>query len=110
MWDCYSGNDEGIFYKNNGGIPLKKEFFMNDTEYEVRYFLSFNEGDYNEIRTPMKAFLQETEGKIVPFAKDSGDNYYCLHVETGKIYYWENEENLYYNIADTFETFVGYLM
>lgn len=99
-----------FFRKNNGGIPLKKEFTVGDTDYEIRCFLSFNDDDYNSIESSMKSFQEETKGKIIPFAKDSGDNYFCLNIETGKVYYWENEQNLYYNIAETFEGFIGYLI
>ncbi len=98
-----------FFEKNNGGIPLKKEFSVGDDEYEVRCFLSFNEGDHNAIKAPLGSFQKETNGKIFPLAKDSGDNYFCLNLENKKIYYWDKDENLYYNIAEDFAAFIGYL-
>lgn len=99
-----------FFVNNNGGNPIKKEFAVNNTVYEIRCFLSFQDGDYNEIYTALESFQKETNGKILPLAKDSGDSYYCLNVETENIYYWDKEENLYYKLADTFEEFIGYLM
>lgn len=98
-----------FFKKNNGGSPYKKEFMVDDIEYEVRCFLSFNGEDYNAIQKPLDSFQKETKGKIVPVAKDSGDSYFCLNIENEKVYYWDKDENLYYKIADTFETFINYL-
>lgn len=98
-----------FFKKNNGGSPYKKEFMVDDMEYEVRCFLSFNGEDYNAIQKPLDSFQKETKGKIVPVAKDSGDSYFCLNIENEKVYYWDKDENLYYKIADTFETFINYL-
>lgn len=98
-----------FFKKNNGGSPYKKEFMVDDMEYEVRCFLSFNCEDYNAIQKPLDSFQKETKGKIVPVAKDSGDSYFCLNVENGKVYYWDKDENNYYKIADTFEAFINHL-
>lgn len=98
-----------FFKKNNGGSPYKKEFMVDDMAYEVRCFLSFNGEDYNAIQKPLDSFQKETKGKIVPVAKDSGDSYFCLNIENEKVYYWDKDENLYYKIADTFETFINYL-
>lgn len=98
-----------FFEKNNGGIPSKKDFFSNGMEYEIRCFLSFNEGEYNSIRKPLDFFQKETKGKVIPLAKDSADNYFCMNLETEKIYFWDKDDNLYYNIADNFEEFIRYL-
>lgn len=98
-----------FFQENNGGIPKKKVFTARGGEYEIRCFLSFNRGEYNSIDLPIQSFQEETKGKIVPIAKDSGDNYYCINVETGKIYYWDKDDNLYYCIAEDFGELVEYL-
>lgn len=95
-----------FFLKNNGGVPLKKEVVISNKEYEVRCFLSFNSGEYNSIDKPAKAFQEQTNGKIIPLGKDSGDNYYCLNVETGKIYYWDREDNQYVCLAEDFKHFI----
>ena len=82
---------------------------ISGDEYEIRCFLSFNSGEYNSIDIPLESFQKETHGKMIPIAKDSGDNYYCIHVETNKIYYWDKDEYLYYNLAESLETFLQYL-
>lgn len=100
---------KSFFQENNGGIPKKRVFTIKGEEYEIRCFLSFNIGEYNSIDLPMQSFQEETKGKIVPIAKDSGDNYYCIHVENGKIYYWDKDDNLYYCIAEDFGELIEYL-
>lgn len=95
-----------FFSENNGGIPLKKEIKINGMEYEVRCFLSFKEGEYNSIAKPLDVFQKATNGKIVPFAKDSSDNYYCINLDNDKVYYWEKEENCYYALKDNFFNFI----
>ena len=103
-------NFKNFFEKNNGGTPSKNVFKYDDNEYEIRCFLSFNDNQYNSIETPLKSFLEETNGKIIPFAKDSGDNYYCLNIKNNKIYFWDSNDNLYYYIANTFDTFISYII
>ena len=98
-----------FFEKNNGGIPMKKEFFSNGEEYEIRCFLSFNEEEYTSIRKPLDFFQKETNGKVIPFAKDSADNYFCINLQTEKIYFWDKDDNLYYNISNNFEEFISNL-
>lgn len=97
-----------FFMENNGGVPLKKEITISDKEYEVRCFLSFNCDEYNSIDKPAEFFQERTCGKIFPLGKDSGDNYYCLNVETGKIYYWDKEDNQYFLIAEDFKHFINF--
>lgn len=99
-----------IFLKeNNGGIPEKYCFEVNGEEYEIRCFLSFNKEEYNSIYLPAESFQKETNGKIIPFAKDSADNYYCINTENLKIYFWSSEENLYYCLVKNFSEFVELL-
>ena len=100
---------ELFFTLNNGGIPYQKEFSAQGDDYELRCFLSFNAEDYNSIFLPLASYQQETKGKIVPFAKDSADNYYCMHVETGEIYYNDNDDGLYYKIFASFADMIAVL-
>lgn len=96
-----------VFIKeNNGGIPYNRFIEVDGEAYEVRCFLSFNDDEYNSIRKPLDYFQNETKGKIVPIAVDSGDNYFCMNLETEKIYYWTSSSNLYYLIAESFEGFL----
>ena len=50
--------------------------------------------------------MKKTKGKIVPIGIDSGDNYYCVNNETGKVYYWSAGEDSYYCIAESIAEFV----
>ena len=51
----------------------------------------------------------ETKGKIAPVAKDSGDNYFCINIDTGNIYYNDNSDGLYYKLFDKFSDLVKVL-
>ena len=65
---------------NSGGYPLKDVIEAEDDEYEVRVFLSVNkENTEYYLEKPLKYFLEKTNGKIIPIAIDSGDNYYCVN-------------------------------
>ena len=93
--------------QNSGGDPIKGIISIHGDNYELRNFLSVNkEDEYFGIEKPMNYFLTNTKGKIVPIGLDSGDNYYCVNNETGKVYYWSAEENQYYCLTDSLEEFV----
>lgn len=93
---------------NAGGYPAKDVIEAEGEEYEVRVFLSLDPGDNNySITKPLDFFLNKTKAKIVPIGIDSGDNYYCVNNETGKVYYWGASEDSYYCIAETIEKFVS---
>lgn len=92
---------------NSGGYPIKDVIIIDGEEYEIRVFLSLDISDSNYyIEKPLLFFMEKTKGKIIPIALDSGDNYYCVNNETGKVYYWVSEENRYYCIADSLENFI----
>ena len=59
------------------------------------------------IEKPLDFFLDKTKGKIVPIGIDSGDNYYCVNNETGKVYYWSASSDQYYCIAESLDEFVN---
>jgi hypothetical protein len=93
--------------ENTGGYPVKNTITSDGEKFEVRVFLSADFEDKNYcIDKPMGFFLQKTKGKIIPIGIDSGDNYYCVNNETGKVYYWSAEEDRYYCIAVNLEEFV----
>ena len=39
----------------------------------------------------------------------SGDNYYCVNNENGKVYYWSSSEDSYYYIAESIDEFALFL-
>lgn len=93
---------------NNGGYPIRDVILSNGTEYEVRAFLSLDKNDHNYYIEPtLHFFLGNTKGKIIPVALDSGDNYFCVNNETGKVYFWQASINSYYLIANNVEDFIG---
>lgn len=93
--------------KNSGGYPIKDSIMVDGEEYEIRVFLSLEESDENYyIGKPLEYFLNKTKGKIVPIGIDSGDNYYCVNNETGKVYYWSASDDSYYMISETIEKFI----
>ena len=114
LYDVANDNDIVIrqdiidFLKmNSGGYPVNDVVKFNGEEYEIRVFLSLDDSDANYyIKKPLEYFLKKTKGKIVPIGIDSGDNYYCVNNETGKVYFWSSEEDQYYCIADSLERFV----
>ena len=92
---------------NSGGFPIKDIIIVDGEEYEVRVFLSLDSNDKNYyIEKPLNYFLENTKGKIVPIGIDSGDNYYCVNNENGKVYYWSAGENQYYCISESLEAFI----
>lgn len=92
---------------NNGGVPNNRYFKGNDEEeYELRYFLSFNANEHNSIHMPIEYYQKQTKGKIAPFAADSFDNYFCIHLETGAIYFQPQEEELFYKIFESFSELI----
>lgn len=93
--------------KNSGGYPKKDIIVIDGEEYEVRVFMSLDSSDENYyIQKPLEYFLGKTKGKMIPIGLDSGDNYYCVNNETGKVYYWSAGEDSYYCIADSVNGFV----
>lgn len=92
---------------NSGGYPVKDMISSDGDEYEVRVFLSLDDSDeYYYIQKPIDFFLAKTNGKIVPIGIDSGDNYFCVNNETGKVYYWSSGEDSYYCISNSLNDFV----
>lgn len=92
---------------NNGGYPQNSYIETDGEDYEVRVFLSLDESDENYyIEKPLQYFMEKTKGRIVPIGIDSGDNYYCVDNETGKVYYWSMETDRYYLISQDIEKFI----
>ena len=93
---------------NGGGYPTNDIIVVKGEEYEVRVFLSLDTEDKNYcITMPLDFFLSKTKAKIIPIGIDSGDNYYCINNETGKVYYWSASEDSYYCIAETIYKFIS---
>ncbi|HIU58185.1 MAG TPA: SMI1/KNR4 family protein [Candidatus Ornithomonoglobus merdipullorum] len=107
-FDIVVRNDIKLFLKaNNGGYPKKDIIIVDGMEYEVRVFLSLDKNDEHYcIERPLRYFLEKTKARIIPIGLDSGDNYYCVNNETGKVYYWSASNDSYYLISDCLEDFI----
>lgn len=91
---------------NSGGDPLKSIINTQNGPHEVRKILSLTRtSKYYSIAKYADQFLNETHGKIIPVAVDSGGNYFCVNNETGKVYFWFEEDGLYYQVADDLNEF-----
>ena len=98
---------KNFFEENNAGVPQKMYISIDGDDYEVRSFLSFNEDDEYDIYKPLDFFQTKTKGKIVPFAIDSGDNYYCYNKENGCVYFYASSEDKYYKLSNKFTDFIN---
>ena len=97
-----------FFKYNNGGYPTTNYIEVNDEKYEIKAFLSLDKtDDYYCLGESIEYFLSNTKGKIIPFAVDSSDNYFCVNNETGKVYYWSSNFNEYYFIVETLTDFIN---
>lgn len=91
---------------NSGGDPLTDMIDTQNGPHEVRKILSLTKtSKYYSIAKYADQFLKETHGKIIPVAVDSGGNYFCVNNETGKVYFWFEEDGLYYLVADDLDEF-----
>lgn len=99
---------KAFLIENSGGYPVKDIIVSNGDDYEVRVFLSLDDAnEYYSIKKPLAFFMKSTNGKIVPIGIDSGDNYYCVNNETGKVYYWCASENSYFCISNSLIDFIA---
>lgn len=93
--------------KNSGGYPIKDIVNFDGEEYEIRVFLSLDSSDVDYyIEKPLVFFLDKTKNKIMPIGIDSGDNYYCVNNDSGKVYYWSASEDQFFCIAKSLDEFV----
>lgn len=100
------GDIKEFLKQNSGGYPQKDLIKTSDDEYEIRVFLSLNKENKNYyIEKALDYFLGKTNGKIIPIGLDSGDNYYCVNNETGKVYFCSVGDNQYYCITNSLEEF-----
>lgn len=98
---------ESCIINNNGGRPTPKVFTTDaGAEYEVKSLLSYNEEDSENIYKVIDFFVKNYGTTVLPFARDSGGNYYC--VKNGKIVFWTQEME-FYSVCDSFSDFIKLL-
>ncbi len=116
------------FLKNeNGGIPLKKTFLINNKQgYDtIDIFFGLDmEKPFLSLSYLIESYFDRFPKGILPIGEDPGGNYICLNVnegeDYGKIYFYDHEvdnenndgtlnwDNLYL-IADSFTEFIAKL-
>lgn len=91
-----------FYLKYNGGYCEKNTFFIDGDGYKINEFLPFGGvGDCIE-STYREVFLENDEmpDNLVPFASDSGGDYFCFESSgknVGRIVFFESE---YYDDPD----------
>lgn len=91
---------------NGGRRPKQRVISIDGQDYRIRVFLSLDPSNpYYYIEKPLESFLSQTSHKIIPIGIDSGDNYYCVNNETGKVYYWSANLDEYFCISDSLDSF-----
>jgi hypothetical protein len=104
---CLSSKLKDCILTNNGGRPRPNVVKLdNGQEYDVKLLLSYNENDLETIYKVIRFFADKFGGKVVPFATDSGGNYYCEY--EGRIVLWI-QDDIIIPICDSFETFLQML-
>lgn len=80
--------------RNNAGRPSKNLFVVgNGVEFEIKSLLSYNENDTENVYNVIGYFIEKYGHSMLPFALDSGNNYYC--VKDNKIILWTQDgENI----------------
>ena len=85
-----------------------------ETDYtlEQLYALADEVHDNYNIGAGPASGSYRTMGMIVIPAElvvlTSGDNYYCVNNENGKVYYWSSSEDSYYYIAESIDEFASF--
>ena len=93
---------------NNTGCPLKDCIIINGEEHYIAYFMSFDKDDVYYYYNLLDSFLNNSDGKMIPFAVNCSSDYYCLNLENNGVYFWphESEEDEFIPLNITFDELV----
>ncbi|MFA9558150.1 SMI1/KNR4 family protein [Evansella sp. AB-rgal1] len=96
--------------KHNGGRPSPNEINTVDgTELEVKGLLSFNKEDVENIYDVVDYFKGNFNNTLLPFATESGGNFYCINLTNNSIIFWEHETNEQIPVARNLKDFLSRL-
>lgn len=98
--------------KNNGGRPERCLVRIDNNEYCVKTFLSFNRTDRETVWNHTEWQNNLYNGKYIPFANDNFGNLFCFSSnsdESDTIIFWNHETNTVIHIADSFDEFLNML-
>ena len=92
---------------NNGGRPVPDGVRLaGGRATDVRLLLSYNPEDRENIYRPMEYFVEKYHGSLIPFAVDSGGNYFCQQGE--RIVLWR-QDGEFCPVSENFEEFLDRL-
>ena len=94
--------------KNNGGKPVPNHITASDgEEYDVKHLLSFNSEDQENFYQVINYFCNNYGTTMIPFAIDSGSNYFCE--QDDQVVIWTQEDGSIIRVANSFEAFLSSL-
>lgn len=92
---------------NNGGRPIPDTIKLNNgEEFDVKSLLSFNKNDPENIYKVIDYFKNNYDGELMPFAADSGGNYYCI--KNNNVILW-TQDNEIFAVSESFSDFLAKL-
>lgn len=98
---------ERFFKDNNGSRPSLNTYVLkNGAEKVLNSFLSFNEGDRENVYKAKRRTMED-DVALIPFANDPAGNYFCLKESAVVFYSHEDGEEI--GAADSFEEFLNKL-
>lgn len=95
--------------KYNGGQCVPNVFSFEEngeiTNSCIDWFLAIYDGEYDNLKTYIFTYKIEKKRlpqNLLPIAHDPGGNLICISCgnEEGRIYFWDHEKELDYNIVD----------
>lgn len=100
-------NDYKDFIKNfNGSRPMLKEYVDSEgNEHEIKTFLSFNDGDRENIFKVNEWLDKDLIGKYYAIASDPAGNYITID-KKNEIYFWNHETGKLIYVAKSFTDFI----
>ena len=93
---------------NNTGTFLNKKQTINGKQFRVCEVISFDESKTLYYGNILDYFLENSDGKMIPFAVGDGSDYYCLNLENNEVYVQSNdeEEDEFIPLNITFDEFI----
>ncbi|WP_053002651.1 SMI1/KNR4 family protein [Kordia jejudonensis] len=95
----YNGGrcEPNIFNFNEGG---------NQTKSSIDWFLALHDGEYDNLEEYFKIYKVEEKrlpDSFFPIAHDDGGNLICMDNTTDKIYFWDHNIEVNYNLHSDLE-------
>lgn len=86
--------------ENNGARPRPNNIKSKlDERFDVKLLLSYNHEDIENIYNVVEYFIKEFNSDLIPFASDSGGNYFCMRNDA--VVLWTQQGDII-DICDSF--------